>query len=167
MEQQIFSNFSQYGKNAIDSTKELVAINGRFVTKVLDNQIQFANTVMGSSIKEIDASATKDPAAFIQHQSSLLEEYSEIFKAQAQTSAKVFQEAGEELKTWFEKGVKTADTAVKKASEAVNREVAAAPVAAKKPATKKASAKPAKKAAPKKAAAKKSAPKATAKKAAA
>ena len=119
---------------------------------------------MGNSIKELDASTAKDPKAFIQYQSSLFEEYSEIFRTQAKANAKVFQEAGEKLKTWFEKGVKTADTAAKKASEA-----ATTPSAAKKPVAKKASAKPAKKSAPKKAAAKKSAAKtkATTKKAAA
>ena len=164
MQQQLFSNYSLCGKNAIDSAKELIEINGRLVTKVLDTQIQFTNTFMGNSIKELDASTAKDPKAFIQYQSSLFEEYSEIFRTQAKANAKVFQEAGEELKTWFEKGVKTADTAAKKASEA-----ATTPSAAKKPVAKKASAKPAKKSAPKKAAAKKSAAKtkATTKKAAA
>ena len=162
MQQQIFSNFSRYGKNAIDSAKELVAINGRLMSKVLDNQIAFTSTVVDSSSKELGTSATKDPKAFVQYQSSIIEEYSEIFKTQAQTNAKVFQETGEELKAWFEKSVKAADAEVKKASETMKTEAVAAPLVAKKPATKKPAAKPAKKATAKKAAAKTPAKKAAA-----
>lgn len=166
MQQQMLSNFSRYGKTAIDSTKELVAINGRLISKVLDNQIQFASTVVESGTKEVDPAIAKDPKALFEFQSSLFEEYSVIFKSQAETGAKAFQEAGEEYKTWFEKSIKTADEAVKEVTETVAKApVAAAPKAApaKKPAAKKA---PAKKAAPKAAApAKKPAAKAAPKKA--
>jgi len=165
MQQHIFSNFSQYGKSAIDSTKELAAINGRLMTKVLGNQIEFTNTVVGNSIKDVDTSVAKDPNAFIQYQRSLFEEYSEIFRSQAQTSTKVFQEAGEELKTWYEKSIQTAGSSAKKASKAAKSGVATA----KKPMAKKATAKKAapKKTAPAKATAKKPAAKTSAKKSAA
>lgn len=161
MQQQMFSSFNQYGKNAIESTKELVAINNRLMKKVLDNQIALTNTVVGNSIKDVDASATKDPKAFIQYQSSLIEEYSEIFRSQAEVNTKVFQEAGEEIKTWYENSINTANSAVKKATVTPIASKAAAKSAkktavksAKKPATKKAGAKPAKKAVAKKATAK-------------
>lgn len=155
--QKILSNFNQYGQSAIDSTKELVEINSRLLTKVLENQIQIANSIIEKSTPEIDAaSAIKDPKKIIEAQSSMVQEYTGFLKEQAETSAKVFQAAGEELKTWFEKGLKTADAAVKEASTASSVAVASVKKpSAKKPAVKKAAPK---KAATKKPAAKKAAP---------
>lgn len=166
MQQEFISNFSQYGKTAIDSTKELVAINGRLMTKFLESQIKFATTCVESSANEVDIVAdAKDPQAFLASQGSIVEKYTGVLKAQAETNVKVFQEAGEEFKTWFEKGIKTADAAVKEAAETAKSASTAVPVVAKKkPAVKKSATKQtatAKKPAAKKAPAKKAAAKKT------
>jgi hypothetical protein len=138
--------FSDYGKTAIAATKELVEINSKMMGKVLDAQISLANLYVESGEKQLATIQTADdPKEYMAKQTALLEEYSTKLTEAAQVNVKLAQEASDELKGWFEKGVKTADTAVKKAAANASP-VAAAP---KKPAAKKA---PAKKAATTKAA---------------
>jgi|GEM_PF-631271 hypothetical protein len=187
MTNEYLDSFNGFSKSAIEATKELVEINGRLMSKMLENQISIANTFVESSEKQVSsAGKSSDPKDFVAQQTALFEDYAAKLTQAAQANAKLAQQASEELKTWFEKGVKTADEAVKDvAKTAAAASPVKAPVAAKSPAKKAApkkaaapaaapTAKPSvKKAAPKKVAAKpaaksspaKAAPKATAKKA--
>ena len=152
MSNEYLDSFNGFGKSAIDATKELVEINSKLLSRMLENQISLANTFVESSEKQVaKAGKNADPKDFIASQTALFEEYSAKLAEAAQANAKLAQDASEELKVWFEKGVKTADEAVKDAAKSA---AAASPI--KTAATVKA---PAKKAAPKKAAPKTAAPK--------
>lgn len=165
MSNEYLDSFNGFGKSAIDATKELVEINSKLMSKMLENQISLANTFVESSEKQVaTAGKTADPKDFIASQTALFEEYSAKLAEAAQANAKLAQDAGEELKTWFEKGVKTADEAVK---DAAKKSASASPMKTATPTkakAKKAAPKAASNttAAPKKAAPKKASPKKTA-----
>ena len=161
MKNEYLDSINLFGKSAVESTKELVEINSRLMSKMLENQISVANLLIESSEKQISSAGGKtDPKDLLASQTALYEEYASKFAEAAQANAKLAQQAGEELKTWFEKGVKTADEAVKgvassvatasQASSAPTKATSApsATTSAAKTAPKKASAKksPAKKA---------------------
>lgn len=147
MQKEYINTFSGFGKSAVDATKELVEINSRLMSKILESQIKLTHVFVESSEKQISAlSNMKDPSSFVETQTALFEDYSAKMTEAAQTSAQLAQEAAEELKAWFEKGVKTGEEAVK---EVAVKAAAAAPI--KAPAAKA----PVKKAPAKKAPAKK------------
>jgi ribosomal protein S17E len=148
MTNEYLDSFDGFGKSAIEATKELVEIIGRLMSKMLENQISVANMFIESGEKQVSsADANKDPKDFVASQTALIEEYAAKLTEAAQANTKLAQEAGEALKSWFEKGVKTADEAVKNAAKtaapatAVSRPAAAKPAPAKKGAPKKSSAK--------------------------
>lgn len=145
MKTDMMISFSDYGKTAIAATKELVDINSKMMGKVLDAQISLANLYVESSEKQLATiQAADDPKDYMAKQAALLEEYSAKLADAAQANVKLAQEVSEELKGWFEKGVKTADKAVKKAAaeatpiKAAPKKPAAKKAPAKKPATAKA-----------------------------
>ncbi len=136
MKTDMMISFSDYGKTALAAAKELVEINSKLMGKVLDAQISLANLYVESGEKQLETvQAVTDPKEYMSAQAALLEDYAAKLADAAQANVKLAQEASEELKGWFEKGMKTADKAVKKAA------ASAAPVAPKKPAAKKAPAK--------------------------
>lgn len=145
MKNDMMISFSDYGKTAIAATKELVDINSKMMGKVLDAQISLANLYVESGEKQLATiQAANDPKEYMAKQAALLEEYSAKLADAAQSNVKLAQEVSEELKDWFEKGVKTADKAVKKAAadaapmKAAPKKPAAKKAPAKKPATAKA-----------------------------
>ena len=117
MQNEILNAMTGYGKNSVEATKELVDINGKLMAKILDSQVALANLYVEGSEKQLEvASASTDPKELIAAQTALVEEYSAKLSEFAQSSAKLAEEAGEELKTWFEKGVKASEEAVKEAA---------------------------------------------------
>ena len=116
MQTEILSSVSLFGKDAISAAKELVEINSRLMTKVLESQISLANLYVEGSEKQLDAAKSGDVKDFIATQTALVEEFTGKLTEAAQANAAVAQEVSEELKTWFEKsvekGVKSADEAV-------------------------------------------------------
>jgi sec-independent protein translocase protein TatB len=153
MKNDMMASFSDYGKTALAAAKELVDINSKLMGKLLESQISLANLYVESTEKQLaTVQTTTDPKEYMSKQAALLEEYATKLAAAAQTNVKLAQDAGEEMKGWFEKGMKTAEKEVKKAA------ASAAPMktATKMPAVKKAAASAAPiKAAPKKPAVKK------------
>jgi len=150
MQAELISSFSGYSKTAVISAKELLAINGKLMSKLLDSQISLAALYVESSEKQIGLMGSMDnPAEFLSKETSLIEEYSTRFADAAQERVQIVKESSEELKTWVENGMKVADEAVKDAQSSVTTMVEAKPVkapVAKKPAVKKAA--PAKQSAP-------------------
>lgn len=182
MRKEYVETVSDYGKGAVEATKELVEINGKLMSKILENQLSLANLMVESGEKQVAATnSLKDPKTYMATQTALFEEYTAKLTAASEANAKLAQEAGEQLKSWFEKNMRAADEAVKDVAEKAAASAPVAPVAAKKapakkPAAKKAApkkpasqakpaAKPAAKKAPAKKAAAKAAPKPAAKKA--
>ena len=127
MQTEIFNTVSGYGKDAISVAKELVEINSRLMSKVLESQISLANLYVEGSEKQLDvAKGSTDPKEFIASQTALVEEFTGKLTEAAQANAAVAQQVSEELKTWFEKGV---EKDVKSADEAVQEAVKVATAA--------------------------------------
>lgn len=119
MTNEYLDSFNGLGKSAIEATKELVEINGRLMSKILENQIKLANSFVESSEKQVaSVSQNSDPKDFVATQAALLEEYAGKLADAAQSNAQLARQASEEMKSWFEKGVKTADQNLKNAAKA-------------------------------------------------
>lgn len=165
MQKELFTSFNTFGKSAIDSAKELVAINGRLLTNTLNSQIKFASLVIEGSEKElgsfVSSADMKDPQTFFKSQTELFEEYAGLMKEQLGATAEVAKQASEEFAVWLKETVETGDKSLaeiaKVAPPAPVKKVVAKTAPVKKAAAKKA---PVKKAAVKKPVAKKAASKA-------
>lgn len=118
MQKDVLNTVSSYSQDAMTAAKELIEINGRLFGKVLETQIGLANLCVEGSEKQIEASKdVSDVKDFMAKQTALVEEYAAKLSDAAQSTAKIAQESSEELKAWFEKGVKSADLAVKEAAK--------------------------------------------------
>ena len=133
-----FTNMNYLPKNdaffntAIAATKELVDINAKFASEVLETGIGFANLSVENSEKQFKVVAeVKDAEDFSARQTVLLEEYSAKVSEVAEHNIKVAQDAGEVYTAWFKKNFEAAEVVAKEAAEEVQK------VAAKKPATKR------------------------------
>ncbi len=127
MKAEIFNSVSGYGKDAITSAKELIDINSRLMSKVLESQISLANLYVSGSEKQLDvAKGSSDPKEFISNQTALVEEFTGKLTEAAQANVAVAQQVSEELKTWFEKSV---EKSVKSADEEVQEAVKVATAA--------------------------------------
>lgn len=119
MQTEVFNVFNLYGKEAISATKELVAINSRLMGKVLEGQVALANLYVEGSEAQLEATKDiSDLKTFVAKETALVEEYASKLTESAQSSVKLAQETAEEFKGWFEKGLKTADEAVKEVAKA-------------------------------------------------
>lgn len=155
MQQELLTSFNYFGKSAIDSAKELVAINGRLLTNTLNSQIKFASLVIEGSEKElgsISSADMKDPQTFFKSQAELFEEYTGLMKEQLGSTAEVAKQASEEFAVWLKESVATGDKTIAEIAKVVpTAPTPAKKVTAKKAApVKKAAAKPVKKATTKK-----------------
>ena len=119
MQTEFFNVFNLYGKEAIAATKELVAINSRLLSKVLESQVSLANLYVEGSEAQIEAAKDfSDLKTFVAKETALVEVYAGKLTEAAQSSVKLAQDTAEEFKGWFEKGLKTADEAVKEVAKA-------------------------------------------------
>ena len=133
MDQEYFKNFDAFGKNAFEATRKLIEMNGRVFEKVLEGQLGVANLFVESSEKASKlAKEANDPQVYMKKQSALYEEYAGKFADAAQDNAKLIQEAGEDLKVWFENGVENADKAGKAVVETATKATKTATRAASK-----------------------------------
>lgn len=110
------SSFSTYSKESFAATKELFAINAELANKLLEKQIGFADMMIEAGEKQLDMVSVTEPKEYMAKQTAIVEETSAKVADAAQSTTALFQEAGEELKVWFEKGAKTAEETVKKAA---------------------------------------------------
>jgi len=110
------TSFSTYGKESIAATKELFAINAGLANKLLEKQIGFAGLMIQAGEKQLDMASVTEPKEYLAKQTAIVEETTAKVADAAQSTTVLFQETGEELKVWFEKGAKTAEETVKKAA---------------------------------------------------
>ena len=89
------------------------------MNKVLEAQVDLANLVVegGEKQLEVNNASSADPEKFVAKQTALMEEMAAKLGEIAQNNAKFAQDTQEELKSWFESGVATAEKAVKEAAE--------------------------------------------------
>jgi len=118
MKTEILNSFTSLGKDAVASTKELVDINAKLMNRALESQIGFAQLWVAGSEKQLEvAKSAGDVKDYVAAQTALVEEFAAKLTEAAQANAAFAQQVSEELKAWFEKsvekGVKSADEAVK------------------------------------------------------
>ena len=114
MEQEYFKNLDTFGMSAFEAAREFLAINGRVIEKVVEGQLGVAHLLVEGGEKQASlAKEANDPQVYFKKQSALYEEYTAKFAEAAQESAKLAQDAGEEVKVWFEHGLANADKAGK------------------------------------------------------
>lgn len=112
-------SFSTFGKDSIAATKELFAINAGLANKLLEKQLGFADLLIEAGEKQLDVVSVSEPKEFLAKQSAIVEETAAKVADAAQATTALFQEAGEDVKVWLEKGAKAAEDTVKKAAEEV------------------------------------------------
>lgn len=120
MQTEMLSSFTLFGKDAVASAKELVEINAKLMSRILESQIGLAHLYVAGSEKQLDvAKSSSDIKDFVAAQTALVEEFSGKLTEVAQANASLAQEVSEELKGWFEKSVeksvKATDEVVKEA----------------------------------------------------
>lgn len=120
-----FGAFNAYGKDSISAVKELFAINADLANKLLEKQLSFADLMIKTGEKQLEVVSVSEPQEFLAKQTVVVEETAAKVADAAQVTTTIFQEAGEEMKVWMEKGAKTAEETVKKAAEDIASKVAA------------------------------------------
>jgi hypothetical protein len=132
-----FSNVNYFPKNdaffntAVSATKELVDINAKYASEVLQKSIGMANLYVENSEKQYQAaSEVKDIKDFSATQSALVEDYTARITEVAEANMKIAQGATEEYQAWFKKNFEAAEVVAKEAAEQVQK-------ATTKPAAKK------------------------------
>lgn len=97
-------------KNVLEATRELIDMNGRYMNKVLNSQIELANLYVEGGERQLEATKdVNDPKEFVSRQSAILEEYAGKLAEATEKNIKLAQEAGVELQAWVKKNVKPVD----------------------------------------------------------
>jgi hypothetical protein len=110
MTDDIMKNFQEFNKATINATKELVELNGRLMGKVLESQVELANLYIEGGEKQLEATKdVSDPQDFVKKQSAIMEEYTNKLSSLTESNIKLAQQAGEELKNWLNRNLKTAE----------------------------------------------------------
>ncbi len=118
MQPDVMNTMNDMGKNALEAAKTLGEINSKLVEKLVEKQLAAANLCVESGIKQVKlAQDSKDVQDYWTKQAALLEEYAGRIMDLAKQQVEFAQEAGEEYKSWFEKGVQRASTAAKTATK--------------------------------------------------
>lgn len=130
-----FPKNEAFFNNAISATKELVDINARYASEVLETSVGFANLYVEGSEKQYQVvSDVKDVKDYTSKQSALVEEYSAKVAEIAEENIKLAQDVSEQYQSWFKKNFEAAEVVAKEAAEEVQK--ATTKTAAKKTAKK-------------------------------
>jgi hypothetical protein len=107
MKDDIMKNFEKINQSTIQATKELVELNGKFMGKVLESQVELANLYIEGGEKQLAATkGVSNPEEFVSKQSAVMQEYANKLAQVTEKNIKLAQDAGAELKSWLEKNIK-------------------------------------------------------------
>ncbi len=117
MTNDFIKQITEMNKTAADSVKALTDINTKAVKTLSEKQLEIFNIVFNASSQQVAlASEAKDASKLIEAQTKLAKTTSEKVVAVANTTQAVAETYKTELTSWVESGVKTAQTAAKKAA---------------------------------------------------
>ncbi len=117
MKNDIIEHFTKMNKSAAESVKALADINVKTVKALSEKQFEIFNAVLDAASKQFSlATEVKEPAKLIEAQTKLAKETTEKVTAIASTTQEIAESYKTELTGWVEKGLKTAQTAAKKAA---------------------------------------------------
>lgn len=107
MDNKFIENWQEYGKNAIESAKELEAINTQVIEKITGKQMELANAAFEVSTKYVSSlSEVKGVQDLISEQTKLATEFNEKILEAARSTADILTETREAYQAWIEKGLK-------------------------------------------------------------
>lgn len=107
MENKFVENWQEYGKNALESAKELEAINTKVIEKITGKQMELANTVIETGTKYFGSlGEVKGYQELIAEQTKLAAELNDKLIEAARGAADIISETREAYQAWLEKGLK-------------------------------------------------------------
>jgi phasin family protein len=107
MDNKFIENWQEYGKNAIESAKELEAINTQVIEKITGKQMELANAAFEVSTKYVSSlGEVKGVQDLFSEQTKLATEFNEKVLEAARTTADILTETREAYQAWLEKGLK-------------------------------------------------------------
>ena len=107
MDNKFIENWQEYGKNAIESAKELEAINTQVIEKITGKQMELANAAFEVSTKYVSSlGEVKGVQDLFSEQTKLATEFNEKMLEAARTTADILTETREAYQAWIEKGLK-------------------------------------------------------------
>ncbi len=106
MQQEMIDQWAALSRSALESMKELGAINAKLVEKMTAQQEAILSTCLEASAKEVNLiSVSKDPKDLLAHQAALASEYGAKFVEIVRGTNDLLSECKNELSAWAERGM--------------------------------------------------------------
>lgn len=116
MQKEFVDNVTQANRKAFDTAKEMTDLNTRTFETVLGKQMELANQLVDFNTKQAKIIAEyKDAPSALQAQSALFQEITERAAGNAREAVELLNETRTAYDKLFQKGLKDANAAVKKA----------------------------------------------------
>jgi phasin family protein len=107
MENNFFAHWESFAKSAVDTGKELEALNLKLVEQISQKQVELLTGAFDISNKWVSSfGEMKDVPAMISAQSKLASDYGSKVMAASKETTELLTAARDDYKAWFEKGVK-------------------------------------------------------------
>lgn len=120
MQQDFVNTMNSFGKNAVEAAKSLGEINSKIAEQVIERQLAAVNLAVEGSMNQVKlAQETKDVKDYWSKQAALTDEYAGKAMDLAKKNVELAQKAGEQYKSWMEKGFAKANESAKEAGKKV------------------------------------------------
>ena len=120
MQQDFVNTMNNFGKNAVEAAKSLGEINSKIAEQVIERQLAAVNLAVEGSMNQVKlAQETKDVKDYWSKQAALTDEYAGKAMDLAKKNVELAQKAGEQYKSWMEKGFVQANETAKEAGKKV------------------------------------------------
>ena len=114
MQQEVMNIINSFNQTALDTTKQLFAINVRTCEKLLEKQTAFTGMCLDNGEKQMGlVREFKDIPGYWTSQGEFVKEYAEKSLAAAKESVEILTDTRDELTSLFEKGVSKVTTDLK------------------------------------------------------
>ncbi len=106
MQREMIDQWAALSRSALESMKELGAINARLVGKMTAQQEAILSSCLEASAKEVNLiSGVKDPKDLLAQQAALASEYGAKFVEIVRGTNDLLSECKNELSAWAERGM--------------------------------------------------------------
>lgn len=121
MQKEFVDNVTKANKKAFDTAKEVTDLNTKTFETVLGKQMELANQLVDFNAKQAKIIAEyKDAPSALQAQSALFQEITEQAAGNAREAVELLNKTRTAYDKLFQKGLKDANAAVKKAQASHN-----------------------------------------------
>jgi len=123
MQQDFVNTMSNFGKNAAEAAKSLGEINSKLAEQMIEQQMAAVNLAVEGSTNQVKlVQETRDVKDYWSKQAALSDEYAGKAMELAKKNVELAQKAGEQYKSWFEKGFAQASETASEATKEVTKE---------------------------------------------